>query len=305
MTGNLGVSGFTGSEPNLLSVSATGKYLYVSLNGASSVQRLTLPGLTQDLSIPLGSGKFYGPYYAGAVQAAPNADGTVAVVRVVPGVSPAEEGGVLIYDGATARPDALCGFIEQGCTGKPDGGLYDKIQWNADGTAIFAANTEDTGFDFYSIPVTGAGFGTVQDFPGVVQRFFSDIHFDATTGYVYTDDGGEIDPITGTLLGTFHARGVMVTDGKLGLAYFIDTLSDVTGSGTYSLESFDLKRFTPVATLSLSAVTGIPTHLVRWGTNGLALTTSSIDSGGNSIPGQIYIISGSFVTGTTPTGNLP
>jgi hypothetical protein len=80
-TATLGASSFAGSEPNLLSVSANSKYLYVSLDGASDLQRLTLPGLAADIEISLGPSSFYGPYYAMDLQASPGADGTVAVVR--------------------------------------------------------------------------------------------------------------------------------------------------------------------------------------------------------------------------------
>ena len=38
-------SASVGSEPNLLSVSENSKYLYVSLDGAASIQRMTLPEL--------------------------------------------------------------------------------------------------------------------------------------------------------------------------------------------------------------------------------------------------------------------
>ena len=75
--GTLGALSFAGSEPNLISVSANSKYLYVGLNGASNVQRMTLPNLVKDITIPMGSDTFNGPFFAMDVQAAPNADGTV------------------------------------------------------------------------------------------------------------------------------------------------------------------------------------------------------------------------------------
>ena len=69
-----------GSGPDLLSVSPNGKYLYVSLDGAYSVQRMTLPALGTDIEIPLGSDYFGNSVFALDMQAAPNADATVAVV---------------------------------------------------------------------------------------------------------------------------------------------------------------------------------------------------------------------------------
>ncbi len=299
VTGDLGAPGYAGSEPDLLSVSANGKYVYVGLDGSSAVQRLALPGLTQDINIPLGSGQYDGPYIAGDLQAAPNADGTVAVVRDVNGTSPAEEGGVLIYDDGNARPNPLCGFIQIGCrppAADPFGGLYDSIQWNADASMLFAMNTEDTGFDFYTVPVSAAGFGTVVDYSGVGDGFGGSIHFDATTGYVYEDYGRVINPANGSIVGTFDASGIAAPDGKLGVIFFLGQSQDSYGSSTFTLESFDIHRFTPINTMTISNVTGTPIRLVRWGTNGLAFNTLP-SFGSTSQTGQIYILSGSFVDG--------
>jgi hypothetical protein len=297
-TGALGASAFVGSEPNLLSVSANSKYVYVSLNGASDVQRMTLPALGTDSKISFGASSFYGPYYAMDLQAAPNSDETVAVVRGTPGVSPEEEGGVVIYDDTTARPNVLCGWIQiPACTGQNNAiGLYDSIQWNADGSEMYAANTEDTGFDFYTIPVTPAGFGTATDYPGLVQGFGGFIHYDTSTKYVYDDDGAVIDPSVGQLIGTFDASGLMVPDGTLGAAFFLGQSQANAGGSTYTLESFDIQKFTPIATLDVQNVVGTPTHLIRWGTDGLAFTTSNLYGSASSPAGAVYVVSGTFVS---------
>jgi hypothetical protein len=292
-TGALGASAFAGSEPNLLSVSSSGKYLYVSLNSASSVQRMSLPGLGADISISLGSSSFYGPYYAMDLQAAPNADETVAVVRGNPGYSPQEEGGVLIYDNATSRPNVLCGWIEiPACPSKNNvtAALYDSIQWNANGTEMYAANNEDTSFDFYSVVVNASGFGAITDDRGLVQGFNGSIHFDPTTHLVYDDNGVVINPAKGTAVGNFESSGLMVPDGKLGTAFFLGQTGNNAGGTTYTLESFNLERFTPITTLDVENVVGTPTHLIRWGADGLAFTTGGDGSG------AVYIIRGAFVS---------
>ncbi len=296
VTGTLGASGYAGSEPDLLAVSANSKYVYVGLDGASSVQRLVLPGLTQDINIPLGSDQYDGPYYAGDLQAAPMADGTVAVVRNVRGISPAEEGGVAIYDDGTARPNALCGFIQIGCESGLFGALYDSIQWNDDASQMFAVNNEDTGFDFYTVPVSSSGFGLAKDYGGLAGGFGSNIHFDPVSGYVYDDDGAVINPSTATLAGTLNASGLVVPDGKLGVVFVLGQSLDTYGSGTYTLESFDMKHYTPIASMTISNVVGIPTHMVRWGTNGLAFTTTEPSYLSSQSAAQVYLVSGSFVS---------
>src|SRR5579872_6798130 len=93
-TGQLGANAFAGSEPSVLSVSATSKYLYVGLKGSSNVQRMTLPGLGTDIKVPLGSTQYSGPLFAADLQASPVADATVAVGL---GSSGSGANGVVIY----------------------------------------------------------------------------------------------------------------------------------------------------------------------------------------------------------------
>jgi uncharacterized protein (TIGR03437 family) len=285
-TGALGANVFVGSEPDLVSVSANGKFLYVGLDGASFVQRVTLPNLGLDIKIALGSGSFSGPYFASDLQASPVADGAVAVVRGVSGESPSEEGGVVIYESTVALPNAICGFIQSGCT-NPAPYLFDSIQWNADASVMFGANNEDTGFDFYTVPVSeSSGFGKVTDYGGLAGGFGTRIHFDRVTGYVYDDNGAIIDPVAGTAVGKFNASGLMVPDGSLGMAFVLSAFN-----GTCTLTAFDIHRFTPIATATLLNVVGNPTHLIRWGSNGLAFTTSDP----STHAGGVYVLSGSFV----------
>jgi len=300
MTGLLGANVFAGSEPGLLAVSATSKYLYASLNGASFVQRFTLPGFAKDIEIALGSNSFDGPYFASDLQVSPVSDGTVAVVRSVSGVSPSEEGGVVIYDDATARVNGLCGFMG-GCTGTPNGNgdLFNSIQWNANASVMFAANGEDTGFDFYTIPVTASGFGKVTDYGGLAGGFGESIHFDRVTKLVYDDNGSIIDPVAGALAGRFEASGLMVPDGSLGTAFSLESSSGSYGGGL-TLASFDMQRMTPIATATIPNVVGTPPHLIRWGSNGLAFTTAA--GYGGSAGSAVYVLSGSFVG---PASSLP
>ena len=168
MDGSLGANVFAGSEPHLLSMSANGQNLYVSLDGSSSVLQMALPNLTVSNAIALGLDPLWGPYFAMDVEASPVADGTAAVVRGEVNLDPMEEGGVVIYDNGVARPDALCGFAQDGCNS--DAGLLDSIQWNSDGTEMYAANYEDTGFNFYTVPVTHRDSARRQVIPATLIR---------------------------------------------------------------------------------------------------------------------------------------
>lgn len=292
-SGVLDNSALVGNEPNLLSVSSTSKYLYVSQDGAPTIERMTLPDLLPDITIPLGSDSFLGPYYALDLQAAPNADNTVAVARKVLSASPDSEGAV-IYDDATQRANSLCDF-GAGCIGPP--ALYDSLQWNSDATEIFSVNNEDTGFDFYTAPVTTTGFVNVTDYRGLAGGFGELIHYDAATGYVYDDDGKIFDPSNGTVVGSFPASGIMIPDGQLGTAFFVGQVPEEPYVAKYAVESFNIHTFTPISLLPIADVIGTPTHIIRWGSDGLAFLTYNPNA--SPPTGTLYIIKGSFVTGSS------
>ena len=305
LTANFGASSFAGSEPDLLSVSETGAYLYVGLDGSSSVERMTLPGLQQDITVSLGADSSFGPYYPMDLQASPVSDHTFAVVRANSGVSPAEEGGVFIYDDSTPRANPLCGFsgFIKNCVGSI-GGLWNSIQWNEHGTVMYGDNNEDTGFDFYTVSVSANGFSNVKDCGGDFSGFNNaQIHYDATTKLVYGNDGTVIDPATGAQAGVFQASGFMVPDGANGLVYFLGT--DGQHPSTLMIESFDINRYTPVNIMTIPNVIGTPGRLIRWGAHGLAFLTNSSQQAGN----ELFLINdpsfvGNKTTNPAATNNM-
>jgi hypothetical protein len=314
-TGALGASAFAGSGANQLSISKSSKYLYVGLAGAPNVQRLSLPRLDQAVPISLGYDTMYGPYYAMDLHAGPVSDDTISVVRESPGVTPSEQGGMVIYDDGIPRPNTLCGITggfnenDPGCSTSVmtgPGGNYDSTQWNSDGSEMFAVDNQDTDYAFYTVPVSSSGFGSIATYSGIAYGKLGSpgaIHFEASTNYVYDDSGYVIEPGAGKIVGTFNASGLMVPDGSLGVAFFLGQLASDEGTSTYTLESFDLRTFAPIATLTISNVTANPTHLIRWGANGLAFTTYSRNQGS---PASMYLISGSFVDGSkSMTGPPP
>jgi len=281
-SGQIVAAQFAGSEPDALAISDDDQFLYVGLDGAGSVQRFKLPGLTPDISIPLGNGS-NGSYHALDVQVAPGAPHTTAISLGEAGISPSAQGGIVIFDDATARATKAPGGIP----------LYDSIQWGSDATALYAANNETTGFDFYTLAVNASGVQQTSDHGNDFPGFFGDIHYDAGTGLVYGDDGFTAIPATGLPAGLFQASGVMVPDSTLNTAFFLGQTQLQTGSSDYAIESFDMTHYTPQQEIALSNLPSTPQHLIRWGTNGLAFSTSN----------GIYLISGSFV-GTTANAAL-
>ncbi|HLK05345.1 MAG TPA: hypothetical protein VKT53_12965 [Candidatus Acidoferrum sp.] len=281
LTGTIIKSQFAGSEPDVLAISDDSQFLYVGLDGSASVQRFTLPGLNSDINYSLGKDSFFGPYFALDLQVPPAAPHTTAVTRANFNVSPAAQGGVQIFDDATMRPTTVPGF-------SGTGHLFDSLQWGSDATALYAANNEDTGFDFYTLTVNSSGAVFGNDYGGVFSSFGVRIHYDQGTKLVYSDDGHIVTPSTGLPAGLFAASGVMVPDSSLNKAFFLGQTQSQVGSTNFTIESFDLVHFTPLNSIVVSNVTGNPLRLIRWGANGLAFNTTG---------GQIILFSsGTFVS---------
>jgi uncharacterized protein (TIGR03437 family) len=303
-TGQLGASAFAGSEPDLLSVSATGQYLYVSLDGSNTVQRMTLPGLGRDIQIPLVPAPTFGPFAANDVEASPTLDRTFLATLHFPLGSSPQEAGVAIFDDATVRPNTICGAgaLEPGCVSEDS--LVDHALWKPDGNEVYGYGSE---FTLFESPVTLSGFGTVTTYYINPNGFFigSGIHYDPITKYMYIDNGNVVNPASGTTVGAFalpksvapNTGVLMVPDGSLGLAFFLfQGSTGVNQASIYTIESFDINRLTPIAAVTIPNATGLATHFIRWGSNGLAFTTSG--TGGQSSGGAVYLISGPFVGST-------
>jgi len=270
-----------GSNPDVLAISDNSQYLYAGIDGSSSVQRFTLPAVTKDISYPLGSNSSFGPYIALDLQVAPGAPQTTVVSLGNPSVSPIAQGGITIFDNATARPTTVPGFSG------PNGGLFGSIQWGSAATVLYAANNEDSGFDFYSLAVNSSGVTLSQDFKGVFDSFSNRIHFDAGTNLIYADEGHVINPSTGLPAGNFNAAGRVATDSTLNTAFIVGPFS----SGNLTIASFDMTHFTPIGSITIPNIAGGPVRMIRWGQNGLAFNTASIGTAG-----QVYLVKTNLVS---------
>jgi hypothetical protein len=268
-------SAFAGSEPNAIAISDDSQFLYAGLDGSSSVQRFKLPSLDADISYPLGRSSFFGPNVALDLQVAPGAPHTTAVSLGNFGFSPEAEGGIVIFDDSTPRPTKSPGW--SGSTN-----LYDSLQWGSDATALYAANYEDTAWDFYTLAVSSSGVVQTHDYPNSFSKFNFEIHFDAGSKLIYSDEGHVIDPSTGNPVGTFLVgNGVVVPDSTLNRAFFASQTS-----GTFTIQAFNLNKFSLIDSITIPNVSGFPARIIRWGNNGLAFSTGA---------GPLYLIGGNFV----------
>jgi hypothetical protein len=298
-TAVLGSSVSTGSEPGRLALSADGAYIYAGLDSAGSVHRYALPALQSDIDISLGSGS-YGPYSALDLAIQPGSSHSVAIARGIKTIFPREVGGILVYDDSVARPQSVPGF-------GPGYGPIDSLLWKPNGQSLYGIGTV-SGSTVYIMSVSSVGVQLQTQTSAAGLSLGNYLHFDSTTGNLYSDTGKVIDPATGAVIGSFplnalqggfNGNPVMVPDGKLNIAYFVGQTISGGGSGNYVIEAFDLTHFTLLGAIPITNVSGTPSKMFRWGSNGLAFLTGG-SSGASAAGDGVYLVSGGFVTSPAP-----
>jgi len=276
---------FLGSDPDRLSLSSDGQYLYVGLNGENAIQRLALPDFTVNTAWNLGINSSDGPYFALDLQAAPGSPQTTAVILANFDLGPSSAA-IAIYDGSTPRSNELqSGFYS-----------FESLQWGSSSSSIYAVD-QSVPQSFLALGVSASGVVLDQHYYSLFSTYSDSIHYDPGTGMVYTDQGQVVDPSNGTVVGSFGASGIAVPDSSLNTVFIVGQTAAQVGTTSYTIESFNQTTFASIGSIVIDNVIGIPTAFIRWGTNGLAFTTQGsypISFSGNG-PGQLYVVSGNFV----------
>jgi hypothetical protein len=265
LSGNVISTQFAGSEPNVLALSGDSQFLYAGIDGASRVQRFALPDVTLDVHYQLGD-SFFGLPTALDLQVAPDAPHTSAVLTS--GFNPS--GKLTVFDDATPRANV---FINAG-----------PIQWGTNASTLFSFSSLND--DLLTLLVDANGITLNHDFPSFLTG--RSLHFDATTGRVYGDNGAVLDPATGLPVATFKSSGLMVVDSQLNAAYFLEQ----PFNGSAVIDAFDLTHFVKTGSITIPGVNGTAGRLVRWGENGLAFNTND---------GRILLVGGNFVSPVSTT----
>jgi hypothetical protein len=269
VSAEIGPAAFAGSDPTFEAVSDDGQFLYVGFAGSNTIRRFTLPSLTPDISLPLGNYPS-GPLFAGDIQVFPGQPHSVAVARSAVGGYPSGYD-VAVFDDAMQRPNAL----------HVDGAYFSSTQFGATPDVLYGG---DGVISTMSIDAAGVSLTSLANFSQGSMP--ARVHYDA--GILYTDRGLAIDPVTSTQIGTYAMEpgefGVAAApDSSLNRIFFL--ISDFTDV----IRAYDLTTFAPIAEIPLSSVAfppNRPLRLIRWGPDGLALSTAD---------GRILLITGPFV----------
>lgn len=265
--------------PGSLAISDDGQYLYagVQLGAADSVQRVLASSLTLDANFALPDQQFIS-----AIRVAPGLPHTIAIELSNP--LPAS---VVVYDRATPRPQ---GFA-----------TADLFAWAGDATSGFAfdPNYPNTP-TLYRLSVSSSGLASSHsiEVPTLSSNPLGMVYSNEN---LYWSDGTVFDTKTNTQQKPFlmvqstpnitHPTGAMAVDSVRNRAYFLNDFQPPNQDGSTrftTVESFTESDRAPrwLAHFPSQNYTFV---LTRWGTNGLALTTS----GGVE---TLVLISGPIVT---------
>jgi hypothetical protein len=288
-------------------LSGDDQYLYAGFKRNAIVQRYTLPALAPDIQIPLGVANNDSFAAAGAstscdfavdIRVAPATPHTVAVAQGS-GFGADGCGALAVFDDAIPRPNSAPGYINPFVADHN----YSSISWGTDATTSLYSQTFVglSSQDFYKLSVSPSGVSLDTIYPNILNLGYR-LHFDSGTGNLYSDGGRVTNPADGSAVGNFKASGLMVPDSKLGRAYFLGQTPAQNNYGlnysSYTIQVYDLNRFTLINSIVIPNVIGYPSQLIRWGDSGLAFVTENGNDTGVNAPGLLYILNGVAATGS-------
>ena len=276
---SLGNPVFIGSSPGKMAITTDGQFIYVILNGAGAVRRFDLATQTAGPQFTMGNEPFDGPFFALSLAAAPGNPHLFAVFRLVR--AGGFTGNVAVFDEGVRR-DSVFALPENSAAvafGADASKLYSyaPLPRRLARLAVSSAGVAATGTSQLNLPTTTDAIKYVD-------------------GRLYTGSGFVLDPEAGTTLGTFPQGGLRPTwpfavDPTAGRAFYV-----TSSAQTMTVRAFDLNTFQEVGSIDLpGAAPGEPTGLVRWGSNGLALSTTQ---------GRVFLIQSTLVPSGDPVSTF-
>lgn len=283
-TGNAGTPIQVGSEPNLLSETSSGNYLYIGLSGAKSIGRFNLLTQSLDQTIPIT----YNSSFGGTVNAAAKS------IATLPG-----------SDSALAVEVAGTGIFDiTGNTGifRSKWASYGDHAVFADATHLYSYDSASSASQFYRFTIDSSGANyvdgtTLNGMGGYNGRITLD------KGLVFGAGGGIINPATTppSQIGVLPLGSPYSNYGGGVIPYQVQSKAFVfAGNGSSSnssyLQRFDTQAFTLDDRIQLPAAATSALMGVRFGQDGLAYIVPSPNSfPSTNQPVQIFLIRGPFV----------
>jgi hypothetical protein len=269
-----------GSEPRALGLSKDAGYLYVGLDGSGQITRLNLSTLVADQNFSVGTNTSGTQLYARRIEAMTGNPNLLIVgwgQQTDSGIS-----GIRIFDGGVKRPNEI-----------PTAGFEVSF------ASAFAVAPGETSLYAHSSGNTFPFEGTRQfniDQDGLTLTTVAPIlptqsvqHLILDNNRIYTDSGVVFDLNTLGAAGTYLNTRLCIPESAKNRTYCIGN------NFPSKVMAFDQANFQPLESLEIGDSsnfgfsTGPISKLIRWGSNGLAVSEQSQFSGGQG-SGKLHII---------------
>lgn len=269
-TGKIGQPIPIGANPNRLAISSDGCFLYAGLDGENKVQQLNLTNETLGLQFALGSGQ-----KAEAILVSPTNSGEVVVYRSL-------DGKVAIYNDGVKRSQKLSGKKAS------DIGGLNLLAYSETTSELYVCAGYYSNVPFYRVAVSGAGLALADSQPGHQSQT---TEWKSDGGLLFYNRGMVVNPQTRRVTAVMPVAGnpLVEPDVNSGRVFYLTQ----TGAN-WTLRAFDLEQAIEVASMPVSGFSGTPKKLIRWGTDGFAICTTT---------GQLIILQG-FLLPVGPAADL-
>jgi trimeric autotransporter adhesin len=284
----IGAYHFAGSEPTRLALSDDGKYLYAGLDGTGSVQRFILHAFTPDINNSLGVSQNNGVNTAVDLKVSPGDSHTVAVLL---GASGCCENGPLEFFTDTTK---LANTVSNG--------QITFMQF-ADAATLY-------GYDnnlLTKVNVTATGGTQARQWTGLVTGS-GDIQIDS--GIIYSSGGDAFNPATGDLVGVYDFSTNACCNNSLDVltkssVNSVFAIGDTSFQDDFGITSYNLARFTPLATINLSQFDSetlpLTSEAIQWGRNGIAFVVHPNCCGNQT--SQLVLVQSAMMQPVSATSN--
>jgi len=295
VTGTIGSPVLVGSQPTVMAETSDGNYLYIGLQGASSIAKFNLLNHSLSATIPVSFTQYSttSPIAPTWLATMPGNNSTLAV-----GMNNGwGQFGIFDISGNT-------GTFRQNLSGIYNG--VDPIF--ADQTHVYAYDSQTSGAEFYRYSLDANGLTLIDGTTLNGMGGFAG-SFQVSNKLVYGGGGGIADPSTTppTQLATlplvdFYASGSSgysvgaAPDPTLQKEFLM--LENLAGTSAFGLVRYDLKTYQPEALLPMPQGNyGYPSswNMLRWGQDGLALLDTYQDYSTNSIITTVMLLRGPFI----------
>ena len=240
---------WVGSEPEKLVIAPDGTTLYVKLKGARGIRKVDLNTFTAGPQFQGGLTFYDGPLKIVDFAVSTTDPNLVAVSRNSESSSGSR--GVAVFDNGVQRPTT--------------GSESEALAFSTSDSLLYGHSY--VGGLLLRLSLNANGVGSVTSTPGA-----GGSQLKLVNGRLYTSYGRVIDPASGNLIGTF------TFPEQFDRPFFVDQPNNKIyfARQEYNgleIRCFDTETFVPIGTLLFQGVAGTPKDIVRWGTNGLAVST--------------------------------